>query len=112
MVSFLVRWAVTALAVLVASYLFSGIRYESTVTILVVAFMLGIVNSFVKPVLFIVTLPFFFLSLGLITFLINGLILWGVAYYVDGFYIDGLWTAVKGAFMISLVSWVINMFVS
>ena len=109
MVHFLVRWGSTALAVLVATYLFPGIRTDSPTTILVVALLLGIINAFVKPVLFIVALPFYILSLGLVTFLINGLILWGLAHAVQGFHVDGLWTAVKGAVVISLVSWCINL---
>ncbi len=109
MLSFLVRLASTALAVLVATYLFSGIRADTPGTIVVVALLLGIINTFVKPVLFIVAFPFYVLSLGLLTFVVNGLILWVLAHFVQGFHIDGLWTAVKGAFVISLVSWCINM---
>lgn len=105
---FLVRWGSTGLAVLVATYLFPDIRADSPVTILVVALLLGIINAFVKPVIFLVALPFYLLSLGLVTFLINGLILWGLAHAVQGFHVGGLWTAVKGAFVISLVSWCIN----
>jgi len=111
MVNFLVRLASSALAVLVATYLFPGIRADTPTTILVVALLLGIVNTFVKPLLFIVAFPFYILSLGLLTFLVNGLILWGLAQLVQGFHIDGLWTAVKGAFVISLVSWLINVMV-
>ncbi|MSS72042.1 MAG: phage holin family protein [Candidatus Latescibacteria bacterium] len=111
MVYFLVRWASTSLAVLVATYFFTGIRADSPRTILVVALLLGIINAFVKPVLFIVAFPFYVLSLGLLTFVVNGLILWALGHFVHGFHIDGLWTAVKGAFVISLVSWCINMMV-
>ncbi|OGG43507.1 MAG: hypothetical protein A3F84_29550 [Candidatus Handelsmanbacteria bacterium RIFCSPLOWO2_12_FULL_64_10] len=109
MLSFLVRLASTALAVLAATYLFSGIKADTPGTIIVVALLLGIINTFVKPVLFIVAFPFYILSLGLLTFVVNGVILWGLGHFVQGFHIDGLWTAVKGAFVISLVSWCINM---
>lgn len=109
MLSFLVRLASTALAVLAATYLFSGIKADTPGAIIVVALLLGIINTFVKPVLFIVAFPFYVLSLGLLTFVVNGLILWGLGHFVQGFHIDGLWTAVKGAFVISLVSWCINM---
>jgi putative membrane protein len=111
MYRFLVRWGSTALAVLVTTYLFAGIRVDSTTTLLVVALLLGIINAFVKPVIFLLAFPFYILSLGLLTFVVNGLILWGLAQYVAGFHVDGFWTAIKGAFVVSLVGWCITMLV-
>jgi putative membrane protein len=101
---FLIRWGITALALLTVTHLFDGIRANSTQAILVAALLLGIVNAFIRPVILIVTLPINFLTLGLFTFFINGILLLIVAKLVAGFSIAGFWTGVFGALMVSLIS--------
>ena len=101
---FLIRWGITALALLTVTHLFGGIRAESFQAVVVTALLLGIVNAFIRPVILIVTLPINLLTLGLFTFFINGILLLVVANLVAGFSIAGFWTGVFGALMVSLIS--------
>lgn len=101
---FLLRWGITALALLTVTHVFEGIRAESFQAVAVTALLLGIVNAFIRPVILIVTLPINLLTLGLFTFLINGILLLVVAKLVAGFSIAGFWTGVFGALMVSLIS--------
>jgi putative membrane protein len=101
---FLIRWGITALALLTVTHIFGGIRAESFQAVAVTALLLGIVNAFIRPVILIVTLPINLLTLGLFTFFINGILLLVVAKLVAGFSIAGFWTGVFGALMVSLIS--------
>jgi len=98
-------------AVLIISYLFPKIiRVDGFLAALVAAFLLGIVNSIIKPILVLLTLPITVLTLGLFLLVINGLMLWLVSALVKGFYVNGFWGAVFGSILISLVSWILTRF--
>jgi len=101
---FLIRWGITALALLTVTHLFDGISAESFQAVAVTALLLGIVNAFIRPVILIVTLPINLLTLGLFTFFINGILLLLVAKLVHGFSVSGFWTGILGALVVSLIS--------
>jgi putative membrane protein len=105
MVGFLLRAAITALGLWVASEIFHGLHFESPAKLLVAAILLGVVNAFVRPLAFILTLPLTVLSLGLFLLVLNGAMVGLVAWMVPGFEISGFWTAVGAALIVSLVSW-------
>jgi putative membrane protein len=105
MVAFVIRWGITALAVLVAASIVPGIRYESTVSLLGASLLLGIINAFVRPVLMILSLPFILVTMGLFILVINALLLLLVSSIVPSFAVEGFWSAFFGAIIISLVSW-------
>lgn len=108
---FIVRLIINMVAVLIISYLFPKIiRVDGFLAALVAAFLLGIVNSIIKPILVLLTLPITVLTLGLFLLVINGLMLWLVSALVKGFYVNGFWGAVFGSILISLVSWVLTRF--
>jgi putative membrane protein len=107
---FVVRWAVTTVAVLVASALVSGIRYESAGSLIAAALLLGILNAFVRPLLLILSAPLILLSLGLFILVINALMLRLVPTFVPGFYVDRFSSAFWGAIIISLISWLLSAF--
>ncbi|HOP60236.1 MAG TPA: phage holin family protein [Candidatus Saccharicenans sp.] len=108
---FIVRLIINMVAVLIISYLFPKIiRVDGFLAALVAAFLLGIVNSIIKPILVLLTLPITVLTLGLFLLVINGLMLWLVSALVKGFYVNGFWGAVLGSILISLVSWVLTRF--
>ena len=71
--SLLLRWVINALALLVLPYIFDSIRVESFYAALIAAFVLGLVNALIRPILIVLTLPINILMLGLFTFVINGL---------------------------------------
>jgi putative membrane protein len=105
MVGFLLRAAITALGLWVASEIFPGLQFESASKLIVAAILLGIVNAFVRPLAFILTLPLTVLSLGFFLLVLNAAMVGLVAWIVPGFQISGFWTAVGAALIVSLVSW-------
>ena len=108
---FIVRLIINMVAVLIISYLFPKIiRVDGFLAALVAAFLLGIVNSIIKPILVLLTLAITVLTLGLFLLVINGLMLWLVSALVKGFYVNGFWGAVFGSILISLVSWILTRF--
>ncbi len=105
------RLLIHMVAILIISYLLPGvIKVDSVLAALVAAFILGIVNLVVRPILVILTLPLTLVTLGLFLLVINGLMLWLVAALVKGFHVNGFWGAVFGSILISLVSWILSRF--
>ncbi|KAB2675276.1 MAG: phage holin family protein [Verrucomicrobia bacterium] len=107
---FLQRWLVTTVAVLVAAHVVTGIHYTGFPALLVASLVLGLVNAFVRPVLLLVSISFVVATLGLGVLVINALLLWGVGSLGTGFRVDGFWSAFFGGLVISIVSFVANLF--
>jgi putative membrane protein len=105
MVGFLLRAAISALGLWVASQLLAGMHFESPSKLVLAAIVLGVVNAFVRPLAFILTLPLTVLTLGLFLLVLNAAMVALVAWIVPGFEITGFWTAVGAALIVSLVSW-------
>jgi putative membrane protein len=105
MVGFLLRAAICALGLWVASELLKGLTFDSTSKLIVAALVLGVVNAFVRPLAFILTLPITVLTLGLFLLVLNAGMVSLVAWLVPGFQVSGFWTAVGAALIVSLVSW-------
>jgi putative membrane protein len=116
-VAFLVRWAILSVAVWVAAELVDGIHLEGWESTLGVALILGLLNVIVKPLLFWLSLPFTIVTLGLFLIVLNAIMLWLTDWIADWF--DSLvfevdhfwWDAIWGALIISVVSWIIGLFV-
>ncbi|NLN17686.1 MAG: phage holin family protein [Firmicutes bacterium] len=108
----LVRWLINTVALLATASIIKGIEVKGVWGALVAAGVLGIVNAFIRPVLILLTLPFNVLTLGLLTFAINGLMMLLVAKVVDGFVVHGFWAAVVGSLLLSLISGFISMVVT
>jgi len=97
-------------AILIIAYLFPGImRVDGFMGALAVSFILGIVNAVIRPILIILTLPLTVFTFGFFLFIINGLMLGLVSYFVPGFYVSGLGGAIIGSILISIVSWILSM---
>jgi len=107
---FLIRLLVNALALLIVAYLFQG--HGVSVTgywgALVAAFVLGIVNAILRPILFVLTLPLQLITLGLFTLVINGLLFYWVGHWNIGLVVDGFWPAFWGAIVLGIVSFVLS----
>ena len=101
-------WLINALALIAVAYLMPSIAVSSFGTALVAALVLGLVNAVVRPVLVLLTLPVTLLTLGLFIFVLNGLLFWGVASWLEGFHVAGFWAGVLGAILFSLVSWLLS----
>ncbi|MEU9980369.1 phage holin family protein [Streptomyces sp. NPDC050856] len=119
MMNFLVKTIANAGALAVAIWLIAGITLtgESTgkkaLSLILVALVFGVVNSLVKPVVKLLTLPLFILTLGLFTLVVNALMLLLTSWLADrldlNFHVEGFWTAVLGALIIAVVSWVLDL---
>jgi len=109
MVSFLVHWAVLAIALLVAVRLVPGVTISSYGTLAVAALVVGFVNAFVRPVLALLSLPITVLTLGLFYLVVNGACLMIAAALVPGFRVDGCLPAILGALVVSLAGWLLGM---
>lgn len=104
LVPFLLHWAITALSLWVASHIFSGLKFDSSASLVVAALLLGFANAIVKPLLVVLTLPLTLLTFGLFLLVINALVLLLVAWVVRGFRLSGFWTAFFASIFISLLS--------
>jgi putative membrane protein len=108
---FFVRLIINMVAILIISYLFPRmIRVDGFLVALVAAFLLGIVNTILRPILVFITFPITLLTLGLFLLVVNGLMLWLVSVLVRGFHVSGFWSAVLGSILISIVSWILSRF--
>jgi putative membrane protein len=101
---FFAKTIATAVAVLFAAYILKGVHVDDTVTALLVAVVLGLMNSFIKPILVILTIPITILTLGLFLLIINIIIVKWVANIVPGFTVNGWFTALIFSLVVSFVS--------
>jgi putative membrane protein len=120
---FLTWLVTTAVAVSVATLLIDGIYFtgpahgqeeikHKLVPLLLVALILGVITSFVKPVLTFLSIPFIVVTLGLFLLVINALLLKLTSWVADqldiGFHVNGFWPAVGGAIVITVVTWIVD----
>ena len=104
----ILTWIINAVAILALPYLFKSISVDDIVTALIVAVILGLINTLIRPILVILTLPVTILTLGLFIFVINGLLFWAVGSFFPGFHVAGFWAGVFGAIVYSLISWALS----
>lgn len=104
----LLVWLINAAALFFVPYLMSSITVDSFMTALIAALVLGLINTIIRPLLIILTLPATLLTLGLFIFVINGLLFWAVGSFVSGFHVAGFWSAVGGAILYSIISWALS----
>lgn len=112
MKNLLVKWLINSTALLTVAHLVPGITIDSWPTVFVTAVVLGLLNAFLRPVLIFLTLPVTVLTLGLFTLFINAFLFSLAAKLVSGFHVDGFAQAFFGAFIFSLVSFLLNIFIA
>jgi len=105
MPGFLLRLAISAFGLWVAAAIVPGMNFSGTGSLFLAAFLLGFVNAFVRPVLFVLTLPLTIVTLGLFVLVLNGLMLALVAWLLPGFSLAGFGSAVLGAIVSGLAAW-------
>ena len=111
MTGFLLRTVIIGLGIWLATYLVPGVSASSAGALIWAAIALGLINAFVCPVLVLLTLPFTILTLGLFLLLLNAGMLNLAGWFVDGFNVDGFWSAVFGAIIVSVVSGLCSRFI-
>lgn len=100
---FLLRLFFTWIAIIIASYILSGIHIKDNISALIAAAVLALLDSFVKPILVILTIPFTLITLGLFLLVINAVIVMFGARLVDGFSVDSFWWALGFSMIVSLI---------
>jgi putative membrane protein len=108
MIKFILKWFLSAVALLVIAYAVPGIKVETFYVALIAAVVIGIINISIKPIVIILTLPINILTLGLFTFIINAVLFWFVGTFIKGFEVAGFIPAFLGALLYSILSWLIN----
>jgi len=104
----LIRWLLLAAALLLVAHLYRGVVVDSFGSALIAAFVIGLFNTLVRPLLVLLTLPITLLTLGLFLFVINALMFWWAASMLDGFSVTGFGAALIGSLIYSLCSMVID----
>lgn len=102
------RWLLLAAALLLVAQLYPGVTVASFTTALIAAFFIGLLNTLVRPLLVLLTLPVTLLTLGLFLFVINALMFWAAASVLDGFAVAGFGAALIGSLLYSLCGVVID----
>lgn len=106
---FIIRLLINAAAIWVAAQLLDGITLSSDpLSVLIVVLVFGVINAIIKPIITILSIPFLIITLGLFALVINALLLLLVSSLTSGLAVDGFWTAVLGAIIISIVSMVLQ----
>jgi putative membrane protein len=106
---FIIRLLINMVAILIIAYLLPKvISVDNLMAALAAAFLLGIVNTFIRPLLVLLTFPLTIVTLGLFLLVINGLLLLLVSALVRGFHVNGFLGALIGSILISLVSWILS----
>ena len=104
----IIRWILNTLALFVVVKLVPGFHYQSWITLFAAAAVLGIVNTIIKPILFVLTLPLTIITLGIFLVVLNAIMLRITAWIVPSFRIDGWLAAILGALLLSIVTMVTN----
>ena len=104
----LVRWLLLASALLLVAYLYPGVSVTSFGSAMIAAFVIGIFNTLLRPLLVLLTLPVTLLTLGLFLFVINALMFWAAANVLDGFSVAGFTAALIGSLIYSVCGIVID----
>ena len=102
--NFLIRIIVSSLAVIITSYVLRGVHIDGALTAVIVAVVLALLNTFLKPLIILLTIPFTVFTLGLFLLVINVFIIYLATKLVPGFSVDGFWWALGFSIILSLVT--------
>lgn len=104
----LLTWLINAAALMALPYLMQSVSVTNVGTALIAALVLGLVNTLIRPLLVLLTLPVTLLSLGLFILVINAFLFWLVSTLIDGFEVAGFWSAFLAAILYSVISWALS----
>ena len=107
----LLIWFLNALALLTVAYVLPGVTIDGYGAALIAALILGLINTLIRPLLVLLTLPVTVVTLGFFILVINGLLFWFAGTILKGFEVSGFWTGVLGALLYSFISSVLSMLV-
>jgi putative membrane protein len=105
----LLKWLLSACALLLVAYLYPGVQVQSFTSALIAAAVVGLFNALLRPVLVVLTLPVTVITLGLFLFVINALLFWAAASVLDGFHVNGFGAALLGSLIYSSLMLLVDM---
>ncbi len=111
MQGFFLRTLITILGLLLASAIIPGVAIDGTGSVILAAILLGLVNGFVRPIAFLLTLPITILTLGLFLFVLNAAMFGLVAAMLDNFVVAGFWSAIFGSLVVSITSTIASWYI-
>ncbi len=97
----LIKWLLSAGALLVVAYLYGGVQVNSFSSAMIAALVIGLLNAVLRPILVVLTLPVTIVTVGLFLFVVNGLMFWAASGLLSGFHVAGFWAAMLGALIYS-----------
>jgi putative membrane protein len=100
----LLKIIITSISAVIAAYILPGVELAGFTTAIVVAFVLAILNSFLKPILIILTIPITVFTFGLFLLVINASMIMLASRFIKGFYVDGFWYALLFSIILSIIS--------
>jgi len=109
MTKLILKWVLNSVALFFVMKLMSGIQIDRFQELLLATLVIGLLNAFLRPIIILLTLPVTVMTLGLFTFVINGLIFYLAAHLVPGFHVAGFGSAIVAALLYSLLSFILNM---
>lgn len=108
----IVKWLLCAVALLCVTYIYSGVQVQSFGSAMIAALVIGLLNTVVRPILVILTLPVTLVTVGLFLFVINGLMFWMASGMLGGLHVTGFWAAMLGALIYSVLGLFIDRLVA
>lgn len=108
MLKLIVKWLLSAAALLFVAYVYNGVQVRSFESALLAAFVIGLLNTIVRPILVVLTLPVTVVTLGLFLFVINALMFWAAGSILSGFHVTGFVAALVGSLLYSVIGIVIE----
>lgn len=111
MLGVVARLFITAFGLWMADVTLAGVRFDSVLALWIAAFLLGLVNAFVRPLIIVLTFPLTLVTLGLFLFVVNGAMVLLVAWLMPSFHIEGLWSAILASVIVGLTAWVASAFI-
>ena len=108
MLKLILKWLLSAAALLGVAYVYGGVSVASFGTAMVAALIIGLLNMLVRPVLVLLTIPVTLVTLGLFLFVINALMFWAASGLVSGFHVSGFWAALLGSLIYSVLGLLIE----
>ncbi len=108
LIRLLLIWTLNSLALIAVASFVPGIRVDGFMAAFAAAIVLGLVNTLIRPIFIVLTLPATVITLGLFILVINGLMFWFAGSILRGFVVEGFWPAVLGAVLYSIFSWALS----
>jgi putative membrane protein len=108
MVKLLAKWLLSAAALLFVTYIYSGVQVSSFGAAMIAAFVIGLLNTVVRPILVVLTFPVTIVTLGLFLFVINALMFWAASGLLGGFHVRDFMAALIGSLIYSLLGMVVE----